>query len=203
MINLAAFNKQSINTFFCILISTIVLQGCGGQRDEPFNPSTSSTGAGATVESRLILSEDKVKMPRLDGKHYLVINTDKELTDVWDAYTDTQLDKTLADMSVGRAILYDAGEIGNCPQKLSYKGPVANETSVNSVTIYFKFDDADKASSAASSNSSLSSKSSNSSSSSNSSACVSTKPSRPFYIYYVHSRKELLYGELVNGAIVK
>ncbi len=57
MINLAAFNKQSINTFFCILISTIVLQGCGGQRDEPFKPtiivpcSSSSSNSSSTTDS--------------------------------------------------------------------------------------------------------------------------------------------------------
>ncbi|MES2822038.1 MAG: hypothetical protein V4732_00450 [Pseudomonadota bacterium] len=63
MINLAAF-KTPVFQIFSMLVSLIMLQGCGGQRDEPFDPgslpcsssSTSSSIIGASSTSSSSMS---------------------------------------------------------------------------------------------------------------------------------------------------
>jgi hypothetical protein len=190
MINLAAFNKYTVRAF-SILVGLIILQGCGGQRDEPFDPGTSHSSRGAAVTiSKLISGDAPFTAVAAEGR--LVKIRDLDSFEVyWDEYTNDPHDTVAFD--TGQVLLVDLGEKNACERKLTLKQYAAYEGSVNSVIVVLDYTDADASSN---SSSSTSSERSSSNSSSNSS-CSTVGTTHPFYFYYVKSRDEIVIEENV------
>ncbi len=194
MINLAAFNKQIMNTFFCILVSTIFLQGCGGQRDEPFSPATigSSSSHGAVVATEELKSSDDLPVTSVDEHGTLAKISDVDtFTTVWRNYTFSA--QPTVDWVAGQVVLIDLGKKKACDRKLTFNKVSAFEESTNSVVVVVDYTDKDKQSSSTSSTSSRTS----SSSSNSSSVCNDETLTQPYYFYYVKTRDQIIFDENV------
>jgi hypothetical protein len=177
---------------FVLLISTL-LAACGAERDTPFNPSggtssSSSIPVGATVTMTKIY-ESEAPQPtyfNTTNKQIITIRTQDEFDYFWDNYASGQTFNEI-DFELGQVILLDLGNIGTCTQLLTYRSNKANDFSNNTVRVVFSYRDTQ--------NSSAQNSSANSSYSE--SSCANTENKRPFYFYYVESRKKIVVEEQV------
>lgn len=199
MINLAAF-KTPVFHIFSMLVSLIMLQGCGGARDEPFDPgsSTSSRGPAVTM-TRLVSGDDPVTDVQTEGR-IIKIRDEGIFETYWNEYT-TEIHETI-DFAAGQVLLVDLGAKNTCDRKLTLKQYAAYEGSVNSVIVVLDYTDSGASSnssstSSESSSSESSSSSDSSSSSSSNSSCSAVGTTHPFYFYYIKSRDEIIVEENV------
>ncbi len=185
MINLAAFNKPISKPIFFLVVSLFLLQGCGGQRDEPFNGDSSSSSRGATVKVENLRS-DKDPIEGAD-----IVNEEKKIIFILDKprFLELWRNYTIAvapdpDMDVGQVVLIDLGKKRICDRKVTLKSVTAFDASVNSAELIIEFEDVDGNSSSTSDSSS--------SSSASSASCDNETQEQPYYFYYVKTRKELV-----------
>ncbi len=195
MINLAALNKQTFNIFFSALVGVVMLQGCGGQRDEPFDPGESNSSRGAAVTITKIISGD-IPFTAVSPEGNLVKIRD---LDTFEIYRNKYTNETheAVDFVTGQVLLVDLGEKNACERKLTLKQYAAYEGSVNSVIVVLDYADVDGTIDSSSSTSSTSSSSISSSNSSSNSSCSTAGTTHPFYFYYVKSRDEIIVEESV------
>lgn len=197
---------------FCVLGA--LLQGCGAERDTPFNGgnSNSSSSSLGTKISDVIniineLDEDNVdertEPSALDStsKRLVAIRNDEEMESYWDDYINdlrweedtTNMD---IDFEVGQVLLIDQGELGDCDKLISIRDVDAYDHSPNTVKVVIKYRDSGKSSSSSSSSSSSESSSSSSSSYSEPDCPVNQSESnQPFRFYFIPSRKVMVFQE--------
>lgn len=225
MINLAAFNKYTFETLF-ILVGLVMLQGCGGQRDEPFNPgsppcsssSTSSNGvnssitgissiassnnsfstsscsnissssrlssssiksssslssasaSSATVEISLIGSGTETKTAiESAGKKFQVVQ-ESEFNNITGAYSIDNLDAP--EFVNGQVILIDDGDVNNCDAHFEFLlKPTTENVGDNSLKVILSYREKPSIS-----------------------PCTRSV-SRPYYFYYIKSKKLLAFED--------
>lgn len=185
-----------------IFFLTLWITACGSERDTPFNPNTNNSSSaasiGASVEIKEFARYDE-KNPQqpvfleTDGQLYpsrqtFIIETEKDFEAYWDLYKNDTVIPTDLDFAEIQVVILDLGNIGNCPQKTTYRNAKAYEYSNNTVLVNFNFREANEESS------------SSSSSSSSSPECtdpVELAKKRPFYFYSVATRKKILIKEEV------
>lgn len=172
---------------FLFLICTL-LAACGAERDTPFNPSSNTSSAssipvGASVTMNLLYQSDAPQPSFVEtaSKNITVIRTQEEFDYYWDTYANGQTFNEI-DFELGQVILLDLGNIGTCTQLLNYRSNKANDFSDNTVRVVFSFRDTQNSASA---------------SSFSESSCANIEDKRPFYFYYVESRKKIVVEEQV------
>lgn len=204
-------HKIHSKTFLLFLFTiTVLLQGCGAERDTGFNPTPSSSNSsslGAEMTVTTVYTGESPQNPyepdSSDHKQIIIIRSVDELDAYWDAYNPPEnFTLTSDDFEKGQVILYDQGNIGVCIQKLVFNTSIkAFDYTSNSAKVVFKFRDIDKPSSSSKSSNSSSSDSSSSTDSSASSSnyseptCDDPTVKRPYGFYYVPTRKKLLIEE--------
>ncbi len=177
---------------FVLFISTL-LAACGAERDTPFNPSGGTSSAssipiGASVTMTEIYKSDAPQPSLVDtaSKQIVTIRTQEEFDYFWDTYANGQTFSEI-DFELGQVILLDLGNIGTCTQLLNYRSNKANKFSDNTVRVVFSYRDTrNNSSNSSAANSSYSE-----------SSCANIENKRPFYFYYVESRKKIVVEEQV------
>jgi hypothetical protein len=204
MINLISHQLQKTILFFSLLMSLVVLQGCGSERDTPFidpdsSSASSSSGRGKAVT---ITQIDKGDSPFASGitdeRKFITMSNQARFDEVWPLYAKDTTKKPVIDFAVEQVVLLDIGR--TCPgDKLKFNNYSAFEESQNSVVVVFDFVDADKLSSA--SNSSVvvvaAASESNSSSSGATVICGAEDATHPYRFYSVKTRDFILFEESV------
>lgn len=113
-----------------IFIALLSLQGCGGSRDEPFDPGNGDDDDEdlVTVNMRLLTSGTSVTRMDAGNKRLQVMTTEEEYYDLLDQYTDEFVEEPNFDE--GQVILYDAGFIDDnpCAHKLRFRRASAAES---------------------------------------------------------------------------
>lgn len=167
-----------------VMLSALLLQACGGQRDEPFNGSTSSSsssrGAAVTItqlgkgtEPVTDVSEDGVQMHLRDEELFETY---------WDNYSNDS--HQAVDFDKGQVLLVDLGKRRSCDHKITFKTYAAYQDTPNSVQVLLTYKDVDSSSS--------------SSTSSSSSSCAIATEIQPYYFFYIETRDEVLVVEDAN-----
>lgn len=184
--------------FFLFLFTiTFSLQGCGSERDTPFNPTNNSSNSGdptlgASVEINLLVSGDDPLLPFADdGRSIIVLRNETEFEQYLDAYTTAPITGSYPDFTQGQVLLIDEGLQDTCTQKLSFRSIRANKYSTNSVKVTIDYRDQDSPNS--SSSNSASSVSSASSSSAGPLNCTDVAGEvRSFRFYFIESRARIM-----------
>jgi hypothetical protein len=199
MINSAPRPHFNLYTLCLLLLSAVLLQGCGGARDEPFdgggafNSSNSSRGAAVTVD---FLGDEKSDFRLPNSVSYNatheVLRTREEFDAAWLRYYSTAYAGGITlDFTQGQVLLADQGTITVCDPQVERKSQEAYKLGEDFVVVTISFHNTHQSSSA-SANSESSSASSGSSSSS---SCNpnSDASKHPFVFLYVHSRSQIVY----------
>jgi hypothetical protein len=175
--------------FSFVLFITTLLAACGAERDTPFNPSggtssASSIAVGPDVDMELIHKSDARQPTFVEtaSKQIVIIRTQEEFDFFWDTYANGETYEEI-DFEIGQVILLDLGNIGTCTQLLNYRSNTANEYSDNTVRVFFSYRDTQNSSST---------------SSYSESSCANIEDKRPFYFFYVESRKKIVVEERVT-----
>lgn len=185
MINFTHINVQKVFSISAIVLSGLLLQACGGQRDESFDGnSSSSSSRGASVSiKQLGKGDDPITDVAEEGIQTKILDSDTFET-YWDKYTDDTHESV--DFDKGQVLLVDLGNKSTCDRKITLKTYAAYQESVNSVVVELTYKDADKSST------------SSSSSSASSSSCSSTLETQPYYFFYIETRDTIIVDENVN-----
>lgn len=201
------FNSKIRSKVFFLFLFTIVfsLQGCGAERDTPFNPggnsgSSSSRGLGNSLpDFEKLIEGSEPALPYSDSKQLVAIRDFNEMSLYWDAYVTTEdWDESVVDFETGQVFLFDRGELGDCASILDIKSVRAYDYSANTVKVIIRYEDSAEASSRSSSSNSSSSSSSSSSFSEPNCNIDTNDPNHPFTFYFVPSRKRLVIEEIIE-----
>ena len=191
MINFPFLTMQKFLSLTVIIFSGLLLQACGGQRDEPFDSgsSASSSSRGASVTIRqLKKGDDPLEEVPVEGAQVRILDEDTFNT-YWDKYTNDISEEI--DFSKGQVLLLDYGKKQSCNHKLTLRSFAAYQESVNSVAVVLNYRDVD-ASSKSSASSAVSS------SSVSSSSCSGTLETQPYYFFYIETRNAVILEENAN-----
>ena len=200
-------STKTFRQLLCLGLLGALLQGCGAERDTPFNPSTTSSSSSSSLGNSIdsptnILLEQQNQTERTEpspllqstSKQLIAIRTPDEMNYYWDLYiNDFDWSTDVVDFTEGQVFLWDGGEQGNCDPLLDFASIKAYDHSPNSVKLVIKYTDVGKPSSSSSSSSS------SGSSYSEPNCTIDTQnPNHPFRFYYVHSRKVLVFQEEIQ-----
>ncbi len=184
--------SKNLHLLLCIGLLGSLLQGCGAERDTPFNPSTtsssSSSSLGTTLSGteRLYSGTTPLYTPPDLNKKLLVIRDDVQMDYYWGKYVSNDpWDADIVNFEEGQVLLIDRGQLGQCDSLIDIKSVAFYDHSANTVKAVIKYGDSGNSSSA-------------SSSSSNSAPnCINDLGTinQPFRFYYVPSRKVLVIQE--------
>lgn len=194
MINLAKINVQKL-TFMCtLLMSTLLLYGCGGEREFSSSGSTSSN-SGIELNVQLLANASKIEGTGgvNDNQKFDTMDDENSYLALWQQYTNRAPQSI--DFAKGQVVLYDSGTRNVCDPQFTVKNVKAYEDG----TVIFYLTNRKASSSSLSSNSSSNSNSESSSSqvsssanSSSSSICdTQATPNHPFAFYYIPTRVPL------------
>lgn len=183
---------------FCLLGA--LLQGCGAERDTPFNPDTSnsSSSLGSNISGVQSLREGTNPTAAYgESKQLIAIRDQEQMNLYWDDYvSDTDWDDDVVDFETGQVLLIDRGNIGNCSRLIDVQNVKAYDHSSNTVKVVIKYTDSGTTSNSSSSSSSSESSSSSSSSFSEPSCTLDpSNPNQPFRFYFIPSRKVMVFQE--------
>jgi len=203
MINFTQFKSPNLFSLSAIILSGLLLQACGGQRDEPFNGSTSSSSASSIETTNLKIGNfpsgtDSITFQRRE------IHED-EFKSVWKLYTNQDPSEAIlnkADFTKGQVVLVDLGRTTICDPKSALDNFAVYQKATGKLRVVLTYKRADgvaasSSSSSSSESSSSSSSSSNSSSSSSSSVadCGNANIAQNYYFYYIKSLDQIYYDE--------
>jgi hypothetical protein len=190
MINLISYQLQKTILFFSLLMSFVVLQGCGSERDTPFidprSASASSGGSGPAVAIRLVKDGDKPKMGFTEGKTIQFLREESEFVKVWDMYFEGDYPKDQINFATGQVVFHDAGKRDKCETEKDLVKVTAYD-SARGVDVVFEYSGATNSSTSAASGSSV--KSSATASSSASSQCSTLDTVQKFKVFFLSSRE--------------
>lgn len=171
-----------INFLFCsqikfgllVVLAVLLLQGCGGERTTPYNPSSSSSSSSAVSVTTQVITQATTTSSVLDhsDKRLQVIRNENDFFDITDAYVDFNL--ATQNFTSGQVVLLDLGEQDSCQQRLDFNSLRAEEAGDDSVKVVITYRER----------------------AATSGTCTSVK-SRPFYLYYVQSRGTLIFEESI------
>jgi hypothetical protein len=127
MMQIPSGKKFSLLTL--IFLALLSLHGCGGSRDEPFDPGDDDDDDEdlVTVNMTLLVSGTSVTLMDTGNKRLQVMTTEEEYYDLLDQYTDEVVEEPNFDE--GQVVLYDAGFIDDnpCAHKLRFRRASAAE----------------------------------------------------------------------------
>lgn len=159
---------------FMVVLAALLLQGCGGERTTPYNPSSSSSSSSAVSVTTQVITQATSTSSLLDhsDKRLQVMRNENDFFDITDAYVDFNL--ATQDFTNGQVVLLDLGEQDSCQQRLDFNSLRAEEAGDDSVKVVITYRER----------------------AATSGTCTSVK-SRPFYLYYVQSRGTLIFEESI------
>lgn len=157
-----------------VLLAALFLQGCGGERTTPYNPSSSSSSSSAIAVTTQAIAQATTVSGVLDhsDKRLQVIRNENDFFDITDAYVDFNL--ATQNFTSGQVVLLDLGEQDSCKQRLDFNSLRAEEAGDDSVKVVIAYRER----------------------AATSGTCTSVI-SRPFYLYYVQSRGTLIFEESI------
>lgn len=201
---------RKIATLSALLLSLTSLVACGGSdRDEPFQPGTSSTGSsnqpsqGAAINNKLVFNGVDPLLPFGEGKQIIILREFDEFRRYFDAYANDFVDTSELNFETGQVVLIDEGYVNKCNESVTFQRFEAFELSNNTARVSVTYRDFDKPA-VSSSVSSGFSESSSSSVNSNAafSDCTNQSPvaakKRNFRFQYVNTRKTITVEEKVT-----
>ncbi len=158
-----------------VLLAVILLQGCGGERTTPYNPSSSSSSSSAAAVNTQTITQGTSTRIELDhsDKRLQVMRNRDDYYDITDYYVNDNLPEQNFDN--GQVVLIDLGEQDSCKQRLEFSSLRAEEAGSEGVKVVISY----RALAAVST------------------ACTSVK-TRPYYVYWVQSRDTLIFGETIQ-----
>jgi hypothetical protein len=179
MMTLRVQTKKSAT--FALLFSVFIgLQGCGGERDEPFDPGTDDEDDDYTVsvehiveaeDSEPLFSNGSPKAKRLE-----IIKDEDEYLDIFSDYiADSSYEAP--DFATGQILLYDAGDSKVCARKLILQQVAAHENATNENVVRVTLTYREKAATAAGS------------------CADENAETRPFKFIYIKTRKDIIISE--------
>ncbi|MDO3383186.1 hypothetical protein [Gilvimarinus algae] len=163
----------------------LVLAGCGSERDEPFDPGPGAgeepgEGDPERISVRKLLDGEQTLLD-IDGERQLLVFRDED--EYWlflDRYTDT-LPANEPDFEQGQVALIDLGERedNNCEYYLSLETVYAEEVDDDAARLVLEYDPVSVDTGV---------------------SCPEEDPQiiRPYYFYYIDSRRELVISESVE-----
>lgn len=177
------FNKLWLSAL--LLAGLVSLQGCGGSRDEPFNPADpveedSDAGkASVTIEDEHF-GTNPLRLTSTEGSKRLgIITTEADYFDILTDYIEVAGVEP-PNFSTGQVVYYDAGPVnGNpCVHKLTYNSISALQENDNVVKVIIKYNDVRPTTDT---------------------TCDDEmeNPTRPFHFFYLHSRDSVIISERV------
>ena len=203
MINFTHIKSQKLFSLSAIILSGLLLQACGGQRDEPFNASSSSSASSIAVTNLTSGNNQGAGGSDYNFTHREIL--EDEFKGVWKLYTNQDPSESIlskADFTKGQVVLVDLGRLSECDPKSALDNFAVYQDGVGELRVVLTYKRADGVaiSSSSSSSSVLSSSSSSSSSSSNSSSssaadCGNANYVQNYYFYYVKSLDKIYYDE--------
>lgn len=203
MVNFTQIKIKKLSAIFTILLSCLLLQACGGQRDEPFNASTSSSSASSIEATYLISGNTPMAIDDYTFKRREV--SEDEFKSLWRLYTNQDVTESIlskTDFTKGQVVLIDLGRTTICDPKsaLDRFAVYQKDTGKLRVILTYKRSDGVIASSSTSSSSSSNASSVNSSSSSSASSvsvteCGNASYVQNYYFYYIKSLDQIFYDE--------
>lgn len=173
--------------FWLALLGTVVLAGCGGEREEPFDPGEPEEEFREQVDTRFLFDgrSENLDFPMTDtsGKRLEVIDNIEDFGVMLDAYDTLNTVLEYPDFEVGQVVLYDGGWIDNslCEQqlvlgqRLEAHSIIEDETLVE-VSLTYRRDPADE-----------------------SATCPNKILYRPYEIHYIETRADIVFVENVQG----
>lgn len=172
MINLL-FSSQ-IKLGGIALLAALFLQGCGGERTTPYNPSSSSSSSSASSVATQAITQATTTSSVLDhsDKRLQVMRNENDFFDITDGYVNFNLGSQ--NFTSGQVVLLDLGEQDSCKQRLDFNSLRAEEAGDDSVKVVVTYRER----------------------AATSGTCTSVL-SRPFYLYYVQSRGTLIFEESI------
>jgi len=143
MLNSYSLKKMSLAVL--LLAALIGLNGCGGSRDEPFDPGDgdddNDNGPVVNVNVTLLTAGNDPILAADGNKRLQVMTTEEEYFDLLDQYTNEIVGE--ADFDNGQVLLYDAGFIDDnpCAHKLLFRRASAQEDGDNVVRVIIEYED--------------------------------------------------------------
>lgn len=173
MTNFLFFSRAKLG--LTVLLTAAFLQGCGAERTTPFNPDLSSSSSSAAAVNTQAITQGTSTRIELDhsDKRLQVMRNRDDYYDITDYYVNDNLPEQNFDN--GQVVLVDLGEQDSCKQRLEFSSLRAEDAGAEGVKVVVSY----RALAAVST------------------ACNSVK-TRPYYVYYVESRDELIFGETIQ-----
>lgn len=155
-----------------VLLSALFLQGCGGERTTPYNPSVSSSSSSASSVGVSQLTQGTFIYRDADhkDKRLQVIRDADDFYGITNSYVDFNL--TEPNFTSGQVVLVDLGKQDSCQQSLEFNSLRAEAVGDDSVKVVVTYRERAVTTG----------------------ACIPVS-SRPFYLYYVQSRGTLIFEE--------
>ena len=157
-----------------LLLAALFLQGCGGERTTPFNPSSSSSSSSAVAVNTQTITQGTSTRIGLDhsDKRLQVMRNRDDYYDITDYYVNDNLPEQ--DFTNGQVVLIDLGEQDSCKQRLEFSSLRAEDAGTEGVKVVVSYRQIPEVAT----------------------GCTSVV-TRPYYLYHVQSRDVLIFGETV------
>lgn len=169
-----------MNNFVCthahrsiaFLLAVLLLQACGGERTEPYNPGNSSSSSSAIRVTASVITQGTASTSVLDysDKRLQVMRNEDDFYDISNGYLNVNLPPP--NFTNGQVVLLDLGEQDSCKQRLEFNSLHAEEAGDKSVKVIVSYRERAAVTT----------------------GCISVL-TRPFYFYYVDSSGTLLFKE--------
>ncbi|MGB3611869.1 MAG: hypothetical protein WA987_15955 [Cellvibrio sp.] len=176
--SILTFSGTKLSFAALLCIGAISLSGCGGSRDEPFDPGDGDDNDDVDVVQvdiqSLTIGTDPI-LPEDDNKRLQVMTDEDEFYLVWDKYMTDGVDTP--DFTRGQVILIDSGVINNnpCADKLTFRSATAQEENGTVVKVIIEYEDFEERTGG---------------------DCTdSMQATRPFRFMFVNSTKKLIFSE--------
>lgn len=157
-----------------VVLAALLLQGCGGERTTPYNPSSSSSSSSASSVTTQAITQGTTTSSVLDhtDKRLQVLRNEDDYYGISNSYVNFNL--ATQNFTSGQVVLLDLGEQDSCKQRLDFNSLRAEEAGDDSVKVVITYHER----------------------AATSGTCTSVS-SRPFYLYYVQSRGTLIFEESI------
>ena len=165
-----------------LLAGLISLHGCGGSRDEPFDPGDDDDDDNVdvvTVDFSLVESGSDARLATDDNKRLQVLREYAEFYEIYDQYSETTLPED-PDFERGQVVLIDAGVIDNspCADKLVFSDIRAQEENGSVVKVIVEYEEQEPETDA--------------------DCPTEFQATRPFRFYFIESREKLIFSEEIQ-----
>lgn len=184
MDNFTRIKIQKLFSLAIIIVSAVLLQACGGQRDEPFNASSSSSQGSSIPVKKILAGDQPDGVTEVEVDPALVTITDAaRLKFYWEKYSTTPV-STVPNFDKGQVLLLDLGQKAACDRKSTYTSIKAYQKTSGVVVVQYFMKKIGSSSS--------------SSATATTRVCDDETLSQPFYFFYIESLDLLEVIEEVN-----